>query len=527
MPGSVDRQGMIYAINNATMIEIIRRAAVLAGTGLALLLLPAGCSDPVGVGDRPNVLFVVWDTVRADRMSLYGHDNPTTPFLDEWAKGARVFENCTSTGSSTVPSHGSMFTGLFPSEHGANTEYNHLADRHKTLAEIFREGGYRTYLYSENPHISEHENFHQGFDQEEHPWDPAFRPRAMRLLQRTFDPRDQSSELAEYIKEKKVSRWLIKGAGKLAQQGLMRWVKEGDPSRPFFVFLNYMEAHRPYVPNEEYRKRLLTPGQIEVSFRTDFSLNRIWSYSLGLHEYTPEELEATGLVYDACIAALDGLFKNLIKGLEKNGLLENTVVVLTSDHGEHLGEHHMLGHQFFLHEELVRVPLIVYFPGKVDAGRVKEPVVNYDIFPTLLELAGLKEPPGLRTRAVSLLDPERKRLRMAEYPADYDFVIKAVKPPHPDWDTSHFRRKLVALYDGDLKYVEASNGGHELYNLAADPGEERNLFHGDEKIRDGMADLLAKYREGLELFDYEKAAKPLLSSDQLERLKALGYGTGK
>ena len=127
------------------------------------------CASSRDAPDRPNVLWVVWDTVRADRTSLYGHDVSTTPHLDQWARGARVFEDAVSAGASTVPSHGSMFTGLLPTEHGVNNTHRVLDDRLTTIAERLGAAGYQTYLFAANPHISSPQNFAQGFDREVQP----------------------------------------------------------------------------------------------------------------------------------------------------------------------------------------------------------------------------------------------------------------------------------------------------------------------------------------------------------------------
>jgi arylsulfatase A-like enzyme len=140
--------------------------AWLAALGLAC---HAEAPAPPVTADAPNVIFVVWDTVRADRLSLYGHSRETTPKLDAWAQDALVFEDARATASSTVPTHASLFTGLLPSEHGAHAGHQRLDDRFTTLAELFQGAGYRTFLWASNPHVSRAKNFAQGFDVAEHP----------------------------------------------------------------------------------------------------------------------------------------------------------------------------------------------------------------------------------------------------------------------------------------------------------------------------------------------------------------------
>jgi arylsulfatase A-like enzyme len=464
--------------------------------------------------------------VRTDRMSVYGHHRPTTPFVDSWAEEARVFDRCTSTGSSTVPAHGAMFTGLFPSEHGANSRHRHLDARHETLAEILQGNGYDTFLFSANPHISAEENFAQGFMTAQHPWDERNAARAVRMIRGKVDPRDRSNELVHGIRKGRINKLFTKDGGVLARENLIEWLGQRDGKRPYFAFLNYMEAHQPYIPRLEYRRRFMTPEQINRSFRTDYSWLTIWKYTFGFHEYSDAALEDLGGLYDACLAELDDLFKDLLESLDEAGYLENTIVVLTSDHGEHLGEHGMLDHQFSLYEELLRVPLLISWPGTIDPGREETPVVNFDLFPTLLELAGLETPRGLPGHAVNLASPSRNRLRMAEYPSEFEYAITRVKKHHADWDPSPYQRQLTAYYHEDKKLIWASDGRHELYDLADDPLEGNNLVGVDGAGFERMKNGLKKAMQGIRHFDYNAAEKPELSREQLQRLEALGYADG-
>jgi arylsulfatase A-like enzyme len=450
---------------------------------------PSSTETAVEPAPPPNVLFVVWDTSRADRMSVHGYEKPTTPFLDEWAQGGRVFDDCIAVGSSTVPSHAGMFTGKLPSEHGANNSYPHLHNRHVTLAELFHVAGYRTYSFTENPHLGTEKNFVQGFDISEHPWDDDHKEAAFEILRNKINPKDKSSTLADKILEaerrakehgaevdRTLGPWALKAAGELAESSLVEWLDDGDPDQPFFAFLNYMEAHRPFIPPEEYRRKFMTGDQVVQSYVADRSWTTMWSYTMGMHDYSPEDLEVMALTYDACIYELDQLFKGLIESLEERGYLDNTIVVLTGDHGEHLGEHHMLDHQYSLYQGLVHVPMILWYPPEVAPGRIDQPVQNYDVYPTLLSLAGLSAPAGLKSRAISLLDPDSSRQRVAEYPSPFQQGISAVLGRYKDgFDPTRYDRTLRALYDGDKKFIWGSDDRHELYDLALDPDETTDL----------------------------------------------------
>jgi arylsulfatase A-like enzyme len=475
---------------------------------------------------RPNILWVVWDTARADRMSLYGHGRPTTPFLESWAEQALVFENCASTACSTVPSHAGMFTAKLPSEHGARNGHTWLEDGHETIAELLSAAGYDTYLWAANPHISREENFHQGFDVEQHPWDPQTAQEAYRIVREKVLG-DQSSELPQKLESQRGNGWLLKAAGQLAERGLLEWLAGRGQDKPFFAFINYMEAHRPMIPPRRLRERMLSPEQVERSYRVDRSWLPMWAYCFGLHEYTPEELEVMAGTYDATLAELDELFQSLVTSLEASGHLEDTVIVLTSDHGEHLGEHHMLDHQFTLYDGLIRVPLVLWAPGRVAPGRSSAAVANYDLFPTLLELADVAPPSGLGSSAVSLLAPSAGRKLLAELPSTFDEPFELLTRSFPQFDPAAWERSLVAFRDGPHKLIWSSRGDHELYDLSLDPREQHDLFESEPATARRLLTGLQAFARNLQAPRVGGGPAPGPSAEHLQRLRDLGYIAGE
>ena len=328
----------------------------------------ASVESPPAATSRPNVLWVIWDTVRANRLGVYGHDKPTTPKLDRWAKGARVFEHCASTAGQTLPSTATMFTGLFPAEHGTNPKWTRLEDRFPTIAELFRDSGYRTYLYSANAYLSKEHNFHRGFEGEEHPWDEPFIEEATRIVREKLDPANHAGRLYR-VAAGEPRKGDLKSAGALARVGLLDWLEASDDSKPFFTVLNYMEAHLPLVPDRQHRAQLMTEADLVLSYQEPILGMPVWRYTTGMEDLPERRLRVLRRTYDASIAELDHLFFELLRALEKRGRLENTVVALTADHGELLGEHHMLNHQYSVHEPLLRVPLMISHPALVEAGR--------------------------------------------------------------------------------------------------------------------------------------------------------------
>jgi arylsulfatase A-like enzyme len=285
-----------------------------------------------------------------------------------------------------------------------------------------------------------------------------------------------------------------------------------------------MEAHIPYIPPRELRERMLAPEQIDLSYAIDNSPLPRWAFNFGLREYDAEQLEIIGAVYDATLLELDGLLERLLADLESRGLLENTIVVLASDHGEHLGEHHLLDHQYSMYDPVLRVPLIVHYPRAFAAGRESGPVMSFDLFPTLLELAGIAAPADVESKAVSLLRPRNGRLRMAEYPQPFGPAIESIhRDVDPDWDATPWLRRMRALFRGPHKLICSTDGRHELYDRTVDPEEARDLYAAESDLAgELMGDLVGL---GATLFDpgFRGDATPSHTAEELRMLEGLGY----
>jgi arylsulfatase A-like enzyme len=425
-----------------------------------------------------------------------------------------------------------MFTGLLPSEHCTDNDNARLDDSYTTVAELLRAAGYRTFLYSANPHIAGDPagNFAQGFDREEHPWSPQWADQALRIVRAKVLPEDRSSELPEVLAAAREGRAQlvpanIKAAGELAQKATLEWLASSDASRPFFVFLNYMEAHRPYIPPRPLRERFMSEAEVDRSYRVDRSWTPLWEYTFGLREYSEEEIGLTRATYDATLLELDGLLEALLGALGEGGFLDDTIVVLTSDHGEQLGEHHMLDHQYSVYQTLLRVPLVVRAPGRLAPGAEARPVMSFDLFPTLLELTGVAPPPGLRSTAVSLLSPQPDRVRFAEDPSTPKIGIAQVLPLHPSFDPRPFQRRLRTLVAGGDKLIQGSDGRRELYDLRADPLENQDRSREQPELAARLESQLDRYQESLARCT--KPAQPhpkrQLTPEQQELLKGLGY----
>lgn len=444
----------------------------------------------------PNVLIVLWDTVRADRLSVYGYDKPTTPRLEALAADATVFERAISPGIWTLPSHAALFTGLPPESTGADERWMWLDEQHTTLAEHFSDHGYATFSFAANALLAEGTNLVQGFDVALNTWKGRARRFARQATERKLLPNDRSNELsplweppAHGAKNAEWAQAMYKEAAPIIGEGLIRWLdRRGDDDGPWLAYLNFMEAHTPRIPAMEARRKVMDDDAIALSLRTDQAHINLHFYNFGKYTYTDAELAAINGVYDATLVELDEVTGRLLDALEKRDLLEDTIVVIVSDHGENLGDHGMFNHRFGLWDTLAHVPLIVRYPKGMAPGRVAEAVSTQDVFATLLQLTGLPEPAGPpRGPGLCRLDgagacpdarprPPRTTPPVTTMALPLEREIKSVQQVHPDVEIGPWLRSGHAIHGQPHKLVRYDGGDRALYDVAADPGEREDLL---------------------------------------------------
>ncbi len=424
----------------------------------------------------PNVLIVVWDTVRRDHLSLYGHPKPTTPALEQWAKDAVVFENARSPAIWTLPAHASLFTGLPPPTTGADERWLWLDGAHETLAERFSARGYRTFSFAANALLSPETQLVQGFDVIMNTWRGKARAKAERLTKLKLLPSDRSNELSPGWKppdhgahNAEWARAVYKDAAPLIVDTFLRWVDERDDGRPFFAYLNLMEAHTPRIPSAASRSAVMSPELAELALATDAAHIRLHFYNFGQQEYTDAEIDAIRGVYDAALRDLDTATQALISGLSDRDKLNDTIVVLTSDHGENLGDHHLFNHRFALWDSLLRVPLVIRYPAALPAGRVAEPVSTLDLFATLVALCGLGDAPPSSQSLVNRDTPRGPVVSWMASPLARE--IETVKAVHPDVAVEPWIRSGEAVAVGSRVFIRYSTGEASAYDLEVDPGQ--------------------------------------------------------
>jgi len=380
-----------------------------------------GCNRPAP--DRPNVLVVVVDTLRTDRLPFYGCEENTAPFLREWAARSVVFERAWSTSSWTAPATASLFTGVYPVQHGVHLgvkafqflqqggvklELDRVPDALETLPELFRSVGYRTFGVSDNPNVSEAQGFAAGFDRFEN---------------------------FSYAGANRVNAVLASWEAAIAE------------AEPWFVYLHYMDPHQPYHARRPWHRPATANDRHTIN----------------------------GAAYDSEIAWVD---THLRKVFERLGVDASTLVVFTTDHGEEFGEHGSGSHRFKLYSELTRIPLFLHHPG-VAPRRVRANVSIVDLLPTLRSILGLpasEQDAGIDLTALYAEAEERPLKR----------TIFASRTTGMAWKRAvvRGRYKLILTRPGGTELYDLESDPGEQRNLAEErPALSQELLHSSRDFQ--------------------------------------------
>jgi arylsulfatase A-like enzyme len=423
---------------------------------------------PRGASSAPNVLLIVMDTVRAQNLSVYGYHRKTTPNLERWAKTGVVFERAISTSPWTLPSHASMFTGRWP--HELSTDWEKALDgTHVTLAEALSAHGYITAGFVANTHYSGYEfGLDRGFVHYE---DYVVTPQEILI----------SSSLGRSIANNNWVRRVLGYYDNITRKDaaavnnhFLAWLGRTD-YRPFFAFLNYFDAHEPYLPPHSFAGRFgpdLPRGNHHLIQDLRRSLRQDW-FKRPAHEILTE-ID----MYDATINYIDHQLDRLFSELQKRGLLENTVIIVTSDHGEQFGEHGLFLHGNSLYQPLLHVPLIISFPARVPGNkRVAVPVSLRDLPATVVEIIGIEK---------KKLFPGNSLAHHWSGGSAYEGgtnnnVFAGVRRASwgEDWYPT-VKGDMQSLTHNRYHYVKNGDGREELYDLERDPVEQNDLAQSEE-----------------------------------------------
>jgi arylsulfatase A-like enzyme len=460
---------------------------------------------------RPDIVFLVLDTQRADRLSCYGYPLETSPQLDRFAADATIFKGAIAPAQWTIPSHASMFTGLYPSEHQTLQSYSVLSPQFTTLAERLQSGGYFTAGFCNNPLVGVINNgLRRGFysflnysglltsrpNQAGSPsglldrYRQSFKGVIAKLLNQVQDSFARSDALlALSFSPLMVPIWqtalsfkgnTAKSLDDTARLLIDRRASDGD--QPIFAFINLMGVHMPYRPPQRYVERfaphVLRDTAAQHYLRTFNSDVYGWLAPLSTCLDAHQKATLDGM-YDAEVAYQDELVGKFLQQLQSAGNLDNTLVIICSDHGEHLGEKDYIGHSLTLYNELVRVPLIIRDPsGHLPRHiTVNHRVSTRRVFHTILQAAGLATPEEEALSFVHLdtNDPEAWRVFSEAIPPQN--VLNLLQKRNPELVlTRSCDQPRRAVWSGNHKLI-ATGENHqvELFDIHADPGEQLNL----------------------------------------------------
>ena len=453
--------------------------------------------------DGPNVVMVTIDTLRADHLGCYGYDRPTSPFLDSIAEAGTRFADPVAPAAWTKPSTGTILTGLYPSRHGAlyHGSTLRLPEGERTLAEGFQDAGYVTAGFVSNPNIKKVFDFDRGFDVF---FDsPVEDTLTLACIRGTYFGRMLMDLLRHQF------NWKYENDVLSMNRHVLAWLRENGDRR-FFLYVHYIDPHIPYDPPAEYRK--------------DFDRDHGFVISNKRKELVGKDR------YDAEIRYTDDGVRELVDGLKEAGAWDDTVFIVTSDHGEEFFEHGVLGHGFSLHREVVGVPLIFHGPG-IPAGRVVEGFVPIlDLAATTLDAAGLDvETFGDgKSFSAAFADPAWKPdetiLLENEFGQDSSndraFVFNGIQ--------NDDLKLVVVQHDAFKPPQNPAYGRNRLYDLRKDPGETTNVFdvEGYQAATDELLRRLEEHAEEMKNTGFREIAPAVLDPAIQEQLNALGYGAG-
>jgi arylsulfatase A-like enzyme len=430
-------------------VVVFLAGGVFALRNAAERIAVAGLPPPPA--GAPNILLIVLDTFRARNLGLYGYARDTSPNLDAFAKRGVVFEDAFATSPWTLPSHGSLFTGRYPHELSANWN-TPLDATHPVLAEALAARGYATAGFVGNLlYCDSEDGLNRGFVHYE---DYELSPKLVAV----------SAQLGYFL-----VGWIfgehttdVRNSAASVNARFLTWLS-GHEGRPFFAFLNYFDSHALYLPPPPFEERFGPKDDVRYA--------GLW------WRFTDRQIQALTDAYDGTLAYVDHHFGLLIAALEERKLLDRTIVIITADHGEHLGEHGLMDHGNSLYAAVLHCPLVIVHPGKVPAGRrITGPVTLRDLPATVLDLIGLADPPAFPGRSLARTWEDTDGPDHGPRSPVLSSVRAGINTPR--WFPVT-KGDLVSLVENGYRYIRNGDGSDELYALD-DPLERRNLASSPE-----------------------------------------------
>lgn len=464
---------------------------------------------------RPNVVMVVLDSMRPEWLSCYAPEVETSPHIDRLARDGWLFETAIGPSAWTFPCMASIFTAMWPSKHGGHDEHQLLDTPYPTLAELFQRNDYQTAGFSDVPYVGPSTRLDRGFD----------------LLSNL-----RANEVGLWHKGLKAAargyRSLIGRYSKLNETPVlfgeaMAWLRaQRGSGRPFFLYLHSDETHAPFLPPAKYRLKYSGLSRSAMAaINQDKQL-----YVAGRVAMTGGDFRKLHALARGEAAYADAWVGRLMALLERLGELDHTVVVITADHGDNVGEHGLLRHGLCLYDTLLHVPFIIRPPGGAGGQRIRNMVRLIDLAPTLLTLCGIEEEEArVEMQGQDLVRAmDRKRFEpfaIAELYRPTQTMWRKKVPEFMPTFLERYDRRLRAYRTATHKLIWASDGRHELYDLMHDPGEVQNLHDAEPGLAADLHERLQGWLAGFEAGGAEEGFVVEEHADErvYERLRDLGY----
>jgi arylsulfatase A-like enzyme len=511
-----------------------------------------------GTNHQPplDIVLLVLDTQRADRLSCYGYPLNTSPNLDAMAQNATRFQKAIAPAQWTIPSHASMFTGLYPWEHQMHQSYSYLPEQFPTLAERLRAGGYYTAGFCNNPLVGIINNgLRRGFQSflnysgllTERPNQAGDRPGLVgryrqffkRCLAQVLNRVQDAFARSDFLLSLSFTPLMVpiwqtalgfkgntaKSLGDAAQLLIDR--PNVGPNQPIFTFINLMGTHMPYHPPHSYIKQF-APHVLQDRSAQHYLKNfnsDVYGWLAPLAGALDAQQKATlDGMYDAEVAHQDQQLGQFFQQLKTSGRWDHTMIVICSDHGEHLGEKDLMGHSLSIYNELVQVPLIIHDPtGALPVGTVNETIVSTRrLFHTILQAAGIANPQeqALALQQSSESAPVDRVFAEAIPPQN---VINLLKKRQPDLIRDRAcDQPRRAVWAGSHKLIETGEETVELYDIVNDPTESLNLCDILPENVEVLQDCLIGLSQGKQTPELQRAAG-FDDPEVQRRLRDLGY----
>jgi arylsulfatase A-like enzyme len=436
----------------------------------------------------PNIILVVMDTAGARRCSLYGHSRETTPGLAHIARDGTLYHSCFATSPWTIPSHLSLFSGLYPSELGLEDKATQVPEVFFTLPEVLQQMGYHTVGISCNGLVGHQRGFDVFYEMDTPFFSEGYhQDKVNTKFIKGLTDRELGRlwHFLQYIIQKKrflfpiqnVLERLYKkycvdlyhktsGATKRTFKLAKYLIKKYQVKKPLFLFINLMETHWKYNPPLSYH------NIINISKKERQQLYQYDHQDFYIQELSPEIMSKIYLLYEQGLYFLDERLLDFYRFLEVQGAKDNSLLVITSDHGEALGEHGLWGHIFGLYNEILQIPLVVKYPaGLAEPGESRRLAQLNDLFATILEVVDAPLP--LPESSRSLLSADREYAFAEHY---QNIGLQAIHKQVPDYQPKPFMQPCRCVIDGEFfKLIEWADGRLELYDLNRDFEESRNL----------------------------------------------------